>query len=280
MNRFEHISYNFCSETGAVRDNNEDVFLSMPDEGGFAVADGMGGASAGEVASAMLCDELRKKLSQSVEDSPGLRKYNAHQAIHSANDAILAYAEEHHYSKMGTTLVLFLLDSWYPDKALLCHVGDSRAYRLRKNELTQLTTDHNIGMMMTPRRGLFRRRPSEAEERAARLLTRAVGISKQLLPDWRELDIQPGDWYLLCTDGLSTMLPDKAIREILKQSNTPEQAVAALREGILQAGAQDNFTVCCLRVNDRFPPVIEADEEEQKESDYLMGIAEWRKDNA
>ena len=84
----------------------------------------------------------------------------------------------------------------------------------------------------------------------------------------------------MCTDGLSSMLDNKTIREILKQSNTPEQAVETLREGIFKAGAQDNFTICCLRVNEGFPDSIEADEDEKKESDYLMGIAEWRKDNA
>ena len=252
----------------------------MPDEGVFAVADGMGGASAGEVASAMLCKSLQNMLSNSGEDLPGLRKYNTQQAIRNANDAVQAYVKAHGYAQMGTTLVLFLVDSWKPGKALICHIGDSRAYRLRGKELERLTADHNAGAQMEPRWRLFARKQSEAEERAARLLTRAVGISSQTYPEWHEHELLPGDVYLLCTDGLTTMMDDKAIRDVLLGANDPEEVVARLSQGILAAGAQDNFTLCCLEVSSEFPPAIEADEADREESDNLMKLAEWRRDNA
>ena len=281
MNRFDHLVYCARSETGAVRANNEDAYLDLPADGVFAVADGMGGGSAGEVASAMLCGKLRELLSESLEDSPGLRKYNAQQAIHAANDAVCAYAAEHHYSQMGTTLVLLLLDPWNPAKALLCHLGDSRAYRLRRGELTQLTADHNLGSEMgIAHHGVFARRLNPAEERTARLLTRAVGISRQVLPEWRELELREGDRLLLCTDGLTSVLELSEIRQALKQCPTLEEVVERLRVGIQAAGASDNFTLLCLELKSPLPPAVAPPSEELEESEYLMRIAEWRNDHA
>lgn len=281
MNRFDHISYCVCSETGTVRTNNEDAYLDLPADGVFVVADGMGGGSAGEVASTLLCGKLREMLSGSIEDTPGLRKYNAQQAIHAANDAVCAYAAEHCYSQMGTTLVLLLLDSWNPTKALLCHLGDSRAYRLRQGELIQLTVDHNLGAeMKISTHGIFRRRLNPEEERASRLLTRAVGISRQVLPEWQELEIREGDRLLLCTDGLTTVLEHSDIRKMLCQCVTIEEVVERLRDGIQAAGAMDNFTLLCLELKGPLPPAVTPPPEELEESEYLMRIAEWRNDHA
>lgn len=280
MSMFEHIKYSVCSDKGLVRGNNEDLYLVMPEEGVFAVADGMGGGSAGELASAMLCEKLQKALADTADESPGLRKYNAQQAMHAANDAVLAYAAEHKFDQMGTTLVLFLLDPWYPDRALLCHIGDSRAYLLRKKELRLLTEDHNVGATMPVRRGLFSGRLSEAEEHSRRLLTRAVGISRQVLPEWKTLELRPGDRLLLCTDGLTSMVDDKEIADVMRRFDTPEDIVASLRQRILKAGAVDNFTLVCLQLAVDLPSAATPEQAEMDESDYLMQIAEWRKDHA
>lgn len=263
-----------------VRGNNEDAFLALPEDGVFAVADGMGGGSAGEVASAMLCERLRQVLSQSGEDSPGLRKYNAQQAIHAANQAVFAYAEEHHFVQMGTTLVLFLLDSWEPSRAFLCHVGDSRAYCLRKNALRQLTHDHNLLELLGGGNGFWGCRRGPVGGATGRLLTRSVGIGEVVVPEWQELEVLPQDRYLLCTDGVSTMLKDREVQEVLRQATTPDEAVAAFRDRILVAGAQDNFTAACLQVGEMLPGSLAPDEAEAAESDYLLKIAEGRKDNA
>ena len=151
----------YVSETGLVRNVNEDSLLTIPDDGVFIISDGMGGASAGEVASKMITDSLRVMIDTSSE-SPGERKYLLQQTLHKVNADIVKYAESHKFASMGATMVALLLNPWDATQADICNVGDSRAYCFRREELFLLSEDHILSdkpdqkHILTLGRNLFR----------------------------------------------------------------------------------------------------------------------------
>ena len=128
---------------GKIRKNNEDSFVMMTENGCFVVSDGMGGGSAGEIASRMVVDSVQKKL-QTSGRSPAARERAVIQAAYSCNTAINNYCIEHNYESMGATMACLLLDSWDPNFATVFHAGDSRVYRWRGHELEKLTRDHSL----------------------------------------------------------------------------------------------------------------------------------------
>ena len=131
------------SETGLVRNINEDALLAIPNDGVFVISDGMGGASAGEIASKMITDSLQVMTDTSLE-SPGERKYLMQQTLHKVNADIAKYADEHKFVSMGATMVALLLNPWNSTQADVCNVGDSRAYCFRQEELFLLSEDHTL----------------------------------------------------------------------------------------------------------------------------------------
>ncbi len=234
------MNYTYATGThrGRVRDTNQDSV--HPDSGGradgrllIAVADGMGGHSGGEVAS-------RDAMDAAVHlagNAPGVDE-----RILAANDAVLSHARaDWNLAGMGTTMTLADLA---PDGALhIGHVGDSRAYLLRGGVLTQLTEDHTF-VAEQVRAGRLDSDTARTHPRRS-MLTRAVGLAGELTVDVIEERLEPGDRLLLCSDGLSGMVVDATIGEVLAEG-TPEEAVWALIEAANQAGGHDNISVAIV----------------------------------
>ena len=266
--RFDCVEHVCLTHPGLVRENNEDSLLGMPADGVYAVADGMGGGEAGEVASRYVVHALRRLLKDSERESPGERKYRVLQGAKEANKAICQHAEEHRYQTMGSTLVCFLLDPWKSDRAWVSHVGDSRAYCFREGELFRLTSDHTVGAELK----------GGAENGAlGHVLTRALGTASSHELEWSELALCPGDVFMLCSDGLYGMIPDPALENLFREDAQGELSFLAdlLLQRALEGGGKDNITLILLRVKKEMPPDAETlDPLDVEESDHLSEMAE------
>ncbi|HYV60447.1 MAG TPA: Stp1/IreP family PP2C-type Ser/Thr phosphatase [Acidimicrobiia bacterium] len=219
------------TDVGRVRDGNEDDFLDQADRLGLvAVADGMGGHRAGEVASATALEALRA----AVASGEGLRD-----AIEGANEAVLEKSEsDRELQGMGTTLTAGMLGT---DGSLMVgHVGDSRAYLIREGELRQITDDHSLVEEMVRGGELT---PEQAEVHPQRsIITRALGIDPQVDVDVYPIELEPGDRILLCSDGLTTMLRPDEIANILGREQDSRRAAQLLVDAANAAGGEDNVT--------------------------------------
>ncbi len=277
--KFDYIEVATLSDPGLVRKNNEDSYGCLPEAGCFFAADGMGGGAAGEVASHILVEYVSDQIAKTADDIPGHRKYVVQQAIHKANREILNYSRQYHYQFMGTTLALLLLDPWNSRQALICHIGDSRIYRLRKNELVCLTTDHTVGAALAAKTSQTLLSDHQHSS-ISHILTRAVGTSANALPEWQSIEVEPEDIFLICSDGVSTMLADQTIREIMNSSSALDEIKVLLSDAICQAGAFDNYTFILCKAAPELPEKELHSEDDMKENDYLAKIAEERIDYA
>jgi serine/threonine protein phosphatase PrpC len=226
------------SEVGLVRSGNEDSALTSANL--IAVADGMGGHAGGEVASAIAITQLLKlvPISQSLEiDADSIEDLLA-QSINEIDDEILRVTNDQLELKgMGTTLTALLL---HEERIALIHIGDSRAYRLRDGVLEQLSVDHTVIQELLDSGKLT---PNEVNEHPQRsLLTQVLMGAGNLSPVLVVYERKVGDRYLLCSDGLSSVLTNKEIKSLLKKSNRAD-AVSALIEATYLNGAPDNVTV-------------------------------------
>jgi serine/threonine protein phosphatase PrpC len=224
------------SDVGLERKGNEDSYvLSEPL---FAVADGMGGAKAGEIASGMVADTL--ECAFDAGNLPG----QLASSIEDANGRIHALAQaDRSREGMGTTVTAV----WVSDTTLtVAHVGDSRLYRLRGGALEQLTDDHSlVGGLV--RLGQLTR--EEAEHHPQRsVILRAVGVEPTVEVDVLQHELEPGDVYLACSDGLSGMVRDEVIAETLGMFTSLSDAAEMLIELANTAGGKDNITVALFRI--------------------------------
>jgi serine/threonine protein phosphatase PrpC len=226
------------TDPGRVRRRNEDAFVLDPPL--FAVADGMGGAQAGEVASRLAAAAFRE-----YHEADRLAPNERLQAIiQEANRRIYERARaDSDASGMGTTLTAALLTG---GRLTVGHVGDSRAYRIRNGELEQLTEDHSlVGDLM--RSG--RLTPEEADAHPQRsVITRALGTDPEVSVDTITVDTEPGDLFLLCSDGLTTMVTDEDILRILSAAPTLDAAARELVRAANSSGGEDNVTVVIFGV--------------------------------
>lgn len=221
-----------ATDTGLVRDHNEDAFLVEAPL--FAVADGMGGHKGGEVASRIAL--------QTMEESRGSDDVALAEAVREANRAVLdAAAGDRDLSGMGTTLTALVAKD---DGIDLAHVGDSRAYLLRDGALRQLTEDHTLVHRMVQEGRLTEEEAKIHPHRS--ILTRALGVESDIQVDGAAVQIEPGDRVLLCSDGLTSMVPDERIHHVLEEHPDPQEASAALVRVANEAGGQDNITVMVL----------------------------------
>ena len=219
------------SDIGQARERNEDRYLTSPPL--YVVADGMGGHRGGEVASALAVDVLAKAdqapLSQRVRD---------------ANRAVFdRQAGDRSVAGMGTTVTAVEVDG---DGASvrLAHVGDSRAYLLRDGDLRMLTEDHTLVQQMVDEGKIT---PAEAHEHPQRnILTRVVGVDPDVDVDEHTVEVRQGDRLLLCTDGLTSMMRDESVHEILEMAADPQDAANALVGAANRAGGLDNITVVVI----------------------------------
>ncbi|HET7122416.1 MAG TPA: Stp1/IreP family PP2C-type Ser/Thr phosphatase [Solirubrobacterales bacterium] len=232
------------TDTGRQRNANEDSFFTSAPL--FVVADGMGGAQAGEVASKTAAESFAAGLPQ----APPLRALE--QTIEGANRTIHELArKDPGLAGMGTTTTAAIVDL-EAEEVAIGHVGDSRAYRLRKGRLEQLTRDHSLVEEMR-RKGQLT--DAQAEDHPQRsIITRALGPEPEVQVDLQTVPAQPGDVFLICSDGLTTMLDDERIGRILARATSLQAALRALIDEANRAGGRDNITVVAFRVEDAAAP--------------------------
>ena len=224
------------SDVGRVRDGNEDSYLIQ--EPFFAVADGMGGHLAGDVASRTAV----QTISEHTQDGPSIGPDGLERAVKEANAVIFKQASsDPSLHGMGTTCTLLLVDG---SEVHIAHVGDSRAYLLRDGEISQLTEDHTlVGRMVKE----GRLQPEEAERHPQRsIITRALGVDDQVEVDLLTIPIHEGDKVLLCSDGLTSMIDSAAIQQALTDNENPQDAVERLIDLANEAGGEDNITALLL----------------------------------
>ncbi|WP_338825360.1 Protein phosphatase PrpC [Moorella humiferrea] len=224
------------SHTGLVRPGNEDFFISDVKRGFFAVADGMGGHQAGEVASYLALRALSDRLFGSSEGEPLVR---LKKAAEFANEVVYRSSlADRDRSGMGTTLTaVWILNG----KAYLVHIGDSRAYLYRDGQLQVLTDDHSYVGELVRMGGLT---AEEARVHPRRnILTRALGTDERADIDSREIALKPGDRLLLCTDGLYEVASDAELADVLNRHGELSVAAKELLRLALERGGPDNVTV-------------------------------------
>lgn len=235
------------TDTGRQRNANEDsVFTRSPL---FVVADGMGGAQAGEVASKAAVESFEQELPQAPPERV------LEETIEAANRTIHELArKDPSLAGMGTTTTAAIVDL-EAEEVAIGHVGDSRAYRFRGGKLEQLTRDHSLVEEMR-RKGQLT--DAQAEDHPQRsIITRALGPEAAVKVDLQTVPAQPGDVFLICSDGLTTMLDDDHIARLLGRASSIEAAVRALVDEANRAGGRDNITVVAFRLEDAAAPVRE-----------------------
>ncbi len=232
------------TDAGKVRQNNEDALLvgEGADETLFAVADGIGGFEAGEVASSIAIDVLKRLQPDASFE----------QAIREANRRILAVGRgDEKLSGMGTTVVAVRFGGTQAEPvAEVAHVGDSRAYLVRAGEMRPVTEDHSLVAELVRSGDLTRAQAAEHPQK--NLITRALGADEEVNVDTAVLPIEAGDRVLLCSDGLSDMVPEARISEIVRESpDDPERTSRSLLSAALDAGGNDNITVVIVDVREQ-----------------------------
>jgi PPM family protein phosphatase len=238
----------FRTDTGRQRSENEDaLFVRAPI---FVVADGMGGAQAGEVASKAAAEAFDRDLPD-APPGPLLRE-----TIEAANREIhqLAHADPSR-AGMGTTITAAIVDA-QREEVGIGHVGDSRAYRLRAGRLERLTRDHSLVEEMR-RKGQIT--DAQAEEHPQRsIITRALGPEPEVEVDVQTVPAAPGDVFLLCSDGLTTMVDEERIAAVLSAADSMREAVRTLVDEANAAGGRDNITALAFRLEDATAPLRDA----------------------
>ncbi len=227
------------TDTGRRREVNQDAVLA--DYPLFVVADGMGGHLGGEIASASTVDRLRAV----VETGPVTTK-NIEKALSRAVKDIVSHPETTDEGT-GTTLTGLYLETQTDEPHwVTLNIGDSRVYLLRDDEIVQVTTDHSVVQELI---AAGRLSPEEAENHPyGNVITRAVGPSDSVKPDYLRLDVLDGDRFVVCSDGLTKELTDFGIRHFLEANADPAAAVEAMMAAALENGGRDNITIVVLDV--------------------------------
>jgi protein phosphatase len=230
----------YRTDTGRQRTANEDAYYARAPV--FVVADGMGGAQAGEVASKMATDAFDRDLG-STPPERALREL-----AEGANRRIHEHAQQDaSRAGMGTTLTAAIVNA-DDHSVAIGHVGDSRAYLLRGAKLEQLTQDHSLVEELRRKGQLTDEQASEHPQRS--IITRALGPEEDVDVDIRTVQARPGDVFLLCSDGLTTMLGEERIARILRGATSLDAAVRALVDEANRAGGRDNITAVAFRIDD------------------------------
>jgi PPM family protein phosphatase len=255
-----HLTFAARTDTGQVRPHNEDSIVVRAEHGLAILADGMGGYSAGEVASSIATSVIGQTVEQQLRKPRWRRAPGADAmpqllttAVELANSAILATAQRQpEYAGMGTTLVTALFE---PERVSIAHVGDSRAYRIRQGQIEQLTHDHSL-LQEQLDAGLISVEAARFAEHK-NLVTRALGVEQPLEVEVHQHQSAAGDLYLLCSDGLSDMLPDQRIAELVQaftdsaqpDTDSLESCAEALVAAANEEGGRDNISVILITVN-------------------------------
>lgn len=245
--------YQYFSHTdpGLARDNNEDSVTFDAATQLAVLADGMGGYNAGEVASGMATAFIRSEMSRWLDQAG--KTANAREVrraleicVDNANRSIFNAANSNpQYGGMGTTLVMGV---YHDNRLMLGHIGDSRCYRLRGDEFTQITKDHSLlqeqmdAGLITPEQAAISLNKN--------LVTRALGVEDTVLLEVNEHRVEPGDMYLMCSDGLSDMVGDAGIALLLLAEGTLETKAQSLIAAANEAGGRDNISVLLIQAQE------------------------------
>ena len=228
------------SHVGTVRKVNEDACLAMPEIGLWAVADGMGGHEAGDLASQMIIDALRQ-----IPFPPDWKTFViiTKEQLQKINEKILEEsARRYYYRTIGSTVVVLLT---YESQGTCLWAGDSRLYRLREGQLQQLTRDHSHIQDLVDQ-GLIK--PEEAfDHPLSNVITRAVGSSQYLSIDTNNFELRADDVFLLCSDGLNKVLNDEEIASLLTRGDSQEITKALINLALVR-GATDNVTAVVVNI--------------------------------
>ncbi|MCL5057345.1 MAG: Stp1/IreP family PP2C-type Ser/Thr phosphatase [Actinobacteria bacterium] len=231
------------TEVGLIRKRNEDSICVIPDLAFFAVADGMGGHLAGEVASRMALESVAGEL-RAVKKN-GLEK-KLLKGVRAANSNVYEASQKDSSCRgMGTTLTAAVIKD---REMTLAHVGDSRAYIIRGDKIFSLTEDHSLVHEMLKQGGITREQAREHPHR--NVLTRALGTDPSVEVDIIKTTLEEGDFVLLCSDGLSGLVEDHQIKGLVKSAPGPEQAVRDLIQEALGRGGNDNISVIVVEIDE------------------------------
>ncbi|HWI32638.1 MAG TPA: protein phosphatase 2C domain-containing protein [Microbacterium sp.] len=227
------------THTGRRREVNQDAVLAAYPL--FVVADGMGGHIGGEIASASTIGRLEAMVAKGPVTTQGIEKA----LVHAVKD-IVSHPETTDEGT-GTTLTGVFLDTDDGDAWVTLNIGDSRVYLLRDGTIDQITTDHSVVQELV---AAGRLSPEEAESHPyGNVITRAVGPSEAVKPDYVRLDVVDGDRFVICSDGLTKELTDYGIGHFLKEHDDPEGAMEAMLAAALENGGRDNITIIVLNVS-------------------------------
>jgi protein phosphatase len=249
------IRYAAKTDVGMKRTHNEDYFSLIEDEQLFLVADGMGGHASGEVASKMAAETISEFYQRTRDDEDVTWPYKMDRSLSYVENRLVCAIKlanlrifetscrDIRYKGMGTTIVSTLVVG---DKVYVGHVGDSRVYRIREGGIQQLTRDHSL------LEDYKEAKPDMTEEEERNfphknVITRALGMRETVQVDIRAHQIKSGDVYLLCSDGLSGMVPDDQISQITGNAKSLERAVAELVDAANRNGGTDNVTTLMLQ---------------------------------
>jgi protein phosphatase len=238
-----HYTAAALSDRGRKRPSNEDAFGYSIEHGIYFVCDGMGGAAAGEIASSLAIEEMLRVLTGREPGSP--LPDTAEIAVTAANEAIYTRAQRNYkLSGMGTTLVGLLVEHRH---AWVLNIGDSRCYRLRQGRLQQISLDHSL---VEEQVRMGRMTSTEALRSPLRnVITRALGTQCRVTPDIFDLETEPGDLFLLCSDGLTRELSDSLIESLLSADLPLDEHCARLVDAANKAGGHDNITCLLVRAH-------------------------------
>lgn len=240
------MQYAAKTHVGLVRQLNEDAYAIVPHQelfGVAVVADGMGGHLAGEVASALAVEAVVKHISEHTSQDITDPNELLVGAIKEANTAVHQRAlSQQGLSGMGTTLMVSLLDA---QQIYLGHIGDSRAYLLQAGELRQVTDDHTLVNELYKNGQITWEEALHHPQR--NIVTRAVGTDERVQADLLRLEWSEGDLFLLCSDGLTNMVEDRLISDILRSDLSLAAKVDALLDKAILAGGHDNITVVLVQ---------------------------------
>ena len=247
------MTWGAVTDCGRVRSVNEDAYFADPHRGLFLVSDGMGGEQAGALASKIVVEVLPQMLRQRTE---GWYKLPESEAMEKMRVVLSELSEQVRQRTegqpgldgMGATAVLALVRG---RRALIAHMGDSRAYLFRKGRLERLTKDHSVVQLLVDSGDIS---PEEAHAHPARgQLTRFVGMKGEPLPQVRDLGLELGDRLLLCTDGLTNMVGDERLSPLLAGRRSLQRACKALITAANSAEGKDNITALLIGVPSRTP---------------------------
>jgi protein phosphatase len=252
MSEFAHLECAGLTDPGLRRRENQDAILMLPKHGIFCVADGIGGSDAGSGASLALVEAVQKQFEQLpepeiVRTSEGKARL-LRRTINTVSMWIKKKAEESGFRGAGTTAVMLLFDAADPAHALTLHAGDSQAFRFRDRSLVQLTRDHSLAEEVKVSN------PEKLSPRFQSIITRAVGVRPEVELEENSIEVQAGDVFLLCSDGLTRMVAVPELNHLFNEAFANRKSLADFCRELVgsanAAGGKDNISIVLIEVKE------------------------------